>query len=134
MEDFKGLTENCTKCKHFDAEQVNEFLCDGQDTCPAATNWSEAKKQMFMQQASLMSVVVESLLYACEPSFTLNERNEMEYINVLEQLKLSNPEIFDALELTNINLFLDEDASESPHISKITQLLGNKLNVVDALK
>ena len=91
-----------------------------------------SEEQILQQEAALMSVVVESLLYACEPSFALEERNELVYISVLEKLKLSNPEVFDAIQLENITLFLDQDAADSEHVSSIIQLLGDKLTVVDA--
>jgi hypothetical protein len=91
----------------------------------------DAKEQLLNQEAALMSVVVEALLYAAEPSFVLEERNETVYINVLESLIASNPKIFDAIDLSNIQLFLDDSAKESPYISKIIQLLGDKLKVID---
>ncbi len=86
------------------------------------------------RQIEIMSIIVEALLYTSSPSFIMNERGELEYLSVLEELKDSNPHVFKALELTNIELFNDKDAIESPFISNVQQILGDKLSVVDALE
>lgn len=86
-----------------------------------------------MNEARFLAVVVESILYACDPSFSQREeRDADEYATVLNALKLSNPEAWEAMILPNIELFLDNNAAESALISNITQLLGDKLTIVDA--
>lgn len=84
------------------------------------------------KHAETMAIIVEALLYTSSPSFIHEPREELEYLSVLEELKDSNPEVFDSMSLEKISLFNDKDATESAFISNIKQLLEGKLNVVNA--
>lgn len=86
-----------------------------------------------MNEAKLMEIVVESLLFAAEPSFAMgDEREESDYTEVLHALKASNPDVFQEMDLTNISLFYDESAAESALVNNIREMLGDKLTIVDA--
>lgn len=85
-----------------------------------------------MNEARFLAIVVESILFAADPSFSLIEdRDADEYVTVLNALKLSNPEAFEAMILSNLQLLLDNESAESPFISNIIQLLGDKLQIED---
>lgn len=84
--------------------------------------------------AAFMSIIVESLLYASSPSFMLDERPELDYLAVLEELKDSNPTEFNSIDLKNICLFFDKDAAESAFVSNIKQLLNDKIEIVNLLE
>jgi hypothetical protein len=88
--------------------------------------------EQFDTEVKLMELVVCSLLYAAEPSFSFCDHYEDdEYYSTLVALKESNPEIFNRIDLKNIELLYDESSAESALVSNIKQLLGDKLKVVD---
>lgn len=88
-----------------------------------------------MNEARFLAIVVESILYAADPSFLqTEERDPDEYVTVLNALKLSNPEAFESMTLSNIELLLDNESAESPFISNIIKLLGTKLEIVNILE
>ena len=88
-----------------------------------------------MDHVKLMSIVVESLLYAYSLDFVIGDkRTPLDYLEVLEELKDNNADLFANLDLSNIELFCDIDETETPHLSNILQLLDNKIEIVNELK
>lgn len=84
-----------------------------------------------MRNELILEILIESILYAADPNFILEERTHGEYEAVIKHvLEMAGP-ISDQLELNNIVLFVDEESEENQFLSNIKQLLGDKLRTTE---
>lgn len=86
------------------------------------------------EYANTLSIIIEALLYTTNPSFAYSiERDEFEFFNVIENLKKDNPEIFDFINLSKLELLYDIESSQNKFVNDIIQLLGDKLSIVNLI-
>lgn len=86
------------------------------------------------EYANTLSIIIEALLYTTNPAFAYSiERDEFEVFNVIENLKKDNPEIFDFINLSKLELLYDIESSQNKFVNDIIQLLGDKLSIVNLI-
>lgn len=87
---------------------------------------------MAMNEKQLMEVVLESLLFSASPNLAISkERSPDVYVEVIAALKASSPDIFELIELDNIEILPSFSEEEMTFISNIHQLLGDIVKIAD---